>query len=40
VLSGVVNPGLVFDQTVSLENVADGYRMMADRTALKVIVQP
>ena len=40
VLSGVVNPGLVFDQTVSLENVADGYRAMADRTALKVIVQP
>jgi hypothetical protein len=30
----------VFDKTVSLENVAEGYRTMADRTALKVIVQP
>jgi threonine dehydrogenase-like Zn-dependent dehydrogenase len=40
VLSGKVNPGLVFDKTVSLENVAEGYRAMADRTALKVIVQP
>lgn len=40
VLSGKVNPGLVFDKTVSLDNVAEGYRAMADRTALKVIVQP
>jgi threonine dehydrogenase-like Zn-dependent dehydrogenase len=40
VLAGTVNPGLVFDKTVSLDNVAEGYAAMADRTALKVIVQP
>ncbi|MBA8829367.1 zinc-binding dehydrogenase [Alpinimonas psychrophila] len=40
VLSGKVNPGLVFDKTVSLENVAEGYAAMAERTALKVIVAP
>ncbi|MFB7652993.1 MULTISPECIES: zinc-dependent alcohol dehydrogenase family protein [unclassified Streptomyces] len=36
VLSGAINPGLVFDRTVSLDDVPDGYRAMHDRTALKV----
>ncbi|MFE2876463.1 zinc-binding dehydrogenase [Streptomyces roseus] len=40
VLEGRVNPGRVFDRTLPLEQVADGYRAMADREALKVILQP
>jgi threonine dehydrogenase-like Zn-dependent dehydrogenase len=40
VLDGRVQPGKVFDRTVSLDQVPDGYRDMADRTALKVLIQP
>jgi threonine dehydrogenase-like Zn-dependent dehydrogenase len=40
VLAGRVQPGKVFDRTVSLGQVPDGYRAMADRTALKVLIQP
>jgi threonine dehydrogenase-like Zn-dependent dehydrogenase len=40
VLDGTVNPGKVFDQTVPLDQIADGYRSMNDRTALKVLVTP
>ncbi|MEO6083709.1 MAG: zinc-dependent alcohol dehydrogenase family protein [Umezawaea sp.] len=40
VLNGVVQPGRVFDRTVDLDGVPDGYRAMADRQALKVLVQP
>jgi threonine dehydrogenase-like Zn-dependent dehydrogenase len=40
VLDGTVEPGKVFDRTVSLEDVPDGYRAMDDRTALKVLVRP
>jgi threonine dehydrogenase-like Zn-dependent dehydrogenase len=40
VLDGTIEPGKVFDATVALEDVADGYRAMADRTALKVLVTP
>jgi threonine dehydrogenase-like Zn-dependent dehydrogenase len=40
VLDGTIEPGKMFDLTVGLDRVADGYRAMADRTALKVIVQP
>ncbi|MFE6826262.1 zinc-dependent alcohol dehydrogenase family protein [Streptomyces sp. NPDC057690] len=36
VLSGAINPGLVFDRTVDLDGVPDGYRAMDDRTALKI----
>ncbi|WP_393074914.1 zinc-dependent alcohol dehydrogenase family protein [Streptomyces sp. LN704] len=36
VLSGAIDPGLVFDRTVGLEGVPDGYRAMDDRSALKV----
>jgi threonine dehydrogenase-like Zn-dependent dehydrogenase len=38
VLAGRVEPGRVFDRTVDLEHVPDGYRAMADREALKVLV--
>jgi threonine dehydrogenase-like Zn-dependent dehydrogenase len=38
VLDGTVNPGLVFDRTVSLDQIADGYAEMDARTALKVMV--
>jgi threonine dehydrogenase-like Zn-dependent dehydrogenase len=40
VLDGTVNPGLVFDQTVALDDTAKGYAAMDDRTALKVLVRP
>lgn len=38
VLAGSITPGDVFDRTVDLDGVPDGYRAMADRTALKVQV--
>ena len=40
VLDGRVEPGKVFDRTVGLENVPAGYRAMAERRALKVLIQP
>lgn len=39
VLGGTIEPGKVFDRTVSLDHVSDGYRAMADREALKVLVR-
>ena len=40
VLDGKIQPGRVFDRTVDLDGVSDGYRAMAERTALKVMIQP
>lgn len=40
VLDGTVEPGQVFDRTVGLDEVPDGYRAMADRSALKVLIRP
>ncbi len=40
VLDGTVQPGKVFDRTVSLDEVPEGYRAMNDRQALKVLIQP
>jgi threonine dehydrogenase-like Zn-dependent dehydrogenase len=40
VLDGTIQPGKVFDRAVGLDGVPDGYRAMAGREALKVIVQP
>ncbi|MDQ4011715.1 MAG: zinc-dependent alcohol dehydrogenase family protein [Actinomycetota bacterium] len=40
VLDGTIEPGRVFDRAVSLEEVPDGYRAMANREALKVLVRP
>src|SRR6266511_804962 len=40
VLDGTIQPGRVFDRTISLDDVPDGYRAMADREALKVLIRP
>ncbi|MFE9844074.1 zinc-binding dehydrogenase [Streptomyces goshikiensis] len=40
VLDGTVEPGRVFDRTVGIDDVPAGYRAMADRRALKVLIQP
>jgi threonine dehydrogenase-like Zn-dependent dehydrogenase len=40
VLEGRIQPGHVLDRTVGLDGVPDGYRAMADRDALKVMVTP
>jgi threonine dehydrogenase-like Zn-dependent dehydrogenase len=40
VLEGTIQPGRVFDRAVGLDDVPDGYRAMAEREALKVIVEP
>ncbi len=40
VLGGTINPGLVFDTTLPLDKVAEGYRMMDERRAVKVLLQP
>ncbi len=40
ILDGRINPGRVFDRTINLPEVPAGYRAMADRTALKVLIRP
>ena len=40
VLEGRIDPGRVFDRTVNLDGVPDGYRAMADRESIKVMVRP
>lgn len=40
ILAGTVEPGRVFDRTVSLADTAQGYRAMDAREALKVLVRP
>lgn len=40
ILAGTINPGKVFDQEITLDDVAVGYKAMADRQALKTIVRP
>ena len=40
ILEGRIEPGRVFDRTVGLDGVPDGYRAMADREAIKVMVRP
>jgi threonine dehydrogenase-like Zn-dependent dehydrogenase len=40
VLEGRIEPGRVFDRTVGVEEVPEGYRAMADRESLKVLIQP
>lgn len=39
VLEGRIDPGRVFDRTVDLDDVPDGYRAMDSREALKVMVR-
>jgi threonine dehydrogenase-like Zn-dependent dehydrogenase len=40
VLDGTIEPGRLFDRTVTLEQVPDGCRAMAHREALKVLIRP
>ena len=40
ILDGRIDPGRVFDRTVGLDGVPDGYRAMADRESIKVLVKP
>jgi threonine dehydrogenase-like Zn-dependent dehydrogenase len=40
ILDGQVEPGKVFNRTVGLDEVPEGYRAMNDREALKVLVRP
>ena len=40
VLEGRIEPGRVFDRTVDLDGVPDGYRAMNDRESIKVLVRP
>lgn len=39
ILEGRIQPGRVFDRSVRLDGVPDGYRAMNDREALKVLVE-
>jgi len=40
ILEGRIHPGLVFDQTIGLDQVPAGYRAMNERQALKVMIRP
>lgn len=40
VLGGKINPGKVFDLTLPLEQVAEGYRAMDERRAIKTLLLP
>jgi threonine dehydrogenase-like Zn-dependent dehydrogenase len=40
ILEGRIQPGKVFDQTVDIEGVPEGYRWMAERKSIKVLIDP
>jgi threonine dehydrogenase-like Zn-dependent dehydrogenase len=40
ILEGRIEPGKVLDRTVDLDGVPDGYRAMAERESLKVMIEP
>jgi threonine dehydrogenase-like Zn-dependent dehydrogenase len=40
VLKGKINPGKVFDLTLPLDQVAEGYRAMDERRAIKALLRP
>jgi threonine dehydrogenase-like Zn-dependent dehydrogenase len=40
VLTGNINPGKVFDLTLPLDQVAEGYRAMDERRAIKSLLRP
>jgi threonine dehydrogenase-like Zn-dependent dehydrogenase len=40
VWSGKINPGKVFDLTLPLAQVAEGYRAMDERRAIKALLRP
>jgi threonine dehydrogenase-like Zn-dependent dehydrogenase len=37
---GTIDPGQVFDLTLPLAQVADGYRAMNERRAIKTLLRP
>ena len=40
VLEGRIEPGRVFDRSIGLEEVPDGYRAMDERKSIKVLIDP
>lgn len=40
ILNGAINPGKVFDLVLPLEQVAEGYRAMDERRAIKALLRP
>jgi threonine dehydrogenase-like Zn-dependent dehydrogenase len=40
VLEGRIEPGHVFDRTIDLKQVPDGYRAMDERKAIKIMIKP
>jgi threonine dehydrogenase-like Zn-dependent dehydrogenase len=40
ITSGEIDPGKVFDLTLPLAQVAEGYRAMDERRAIKTLLQP
>jgi len=40
VWNGKINPGKVFDLTLPLDQVAEGYRAMDERRAIKTLRRP
>ena len=40
ILNGTINPGKVFDLILPLDQVAEGYRAMDERRAIKALLQP
>lgn len=40
ILSGAIDPGKVFDLALPLDQVAEGYRAMDERRAIKVLLRP
>ena len=40
ILKGTINPGKVFDLTLPLDQVAEGYRAMDERRAIKTLLRP
>ena len=40
VMAGAINPGKVFDLVLPLDRVADGYRAMDERRAIKTLLMP
>jgi len=40
VVNKTINPGKVFDLTLPLDQVAEGYRAMDERRAIKALLRP
>ena len=40
VFNGAINPGKVFDLVLPLTQVAEGYRAMGERRAIKTLLRP